>query len=66
MLNFKQIGAFLLENAIKEKAIKGGGIKLYVQTRWTTMYECANSIVRLKPAFNYVSIKYNFKFYYLI
>ena len=27
------IGASLLENAIKEKAIKGGGIKLYVQTR---------------------------------
>ena len=51
------IGASLLENAIKEKAIKGGGIKLYVQTRWTTMYECANSIVRLKPAFDYVSIK---------
>jgi len=51
------IGASLLENAIKEKAIKGGGIKLYVQTRWTTMYECAESIVRLKPAFNYVSIK---------
>jgi hypothetical protein len=49
------IGTALLDNAIKEKTIKGGGIKPYVKTRWITMYECANSIVRLKPAFNYVS-----------
>src|SRR5581483_5451227 len=45
------IGASLLGNVIKEKAIKGGGIKLYVQTRWRTMYECTESIIRLKPAF---------------
>jgi hypothetical protein len=52
------IGAALLDNAIKEKAIKGGGIKPYVKTRWTTMYECANSIAHLKPAFNHVIYHY--------
>jgi hypothetical protein len=51
------IGVALLDNAIKEKAIKGGGIKPYVKTQWTTMHECADSIVCLKPAFNHISIK---------
>ncbi|GBB96560.1 hypothetical protein RclHR1_27810001 [Rhizophagus clarus] len=48
------IGIALLDNTIKEKAVKGGGIKPYVKTRWITTYECANSIVRLKPAFNHI------------
>jgi hypothetical protein len=52
------IGAALFDNAIKEKAIKGGGIKLYVKTHWTTIYECANSIACLKPAFNHVIYHY--------
>lgn len=38
----------LLENKIKEKNIKGGGLKTYVSTRWTTAYEMLKSIFQLE------------------
>ena len=38
----------LLEDKIKEKNIKGGGLKTYIHTRWTTAYEMLQSICRLE------------------
>jgi hypothetical protein len=34
----------LLELKISEKQIAGGGLKTYLDTRWTTVYEILNSI----------------------
>ena len=44
-----------LKEAIEEKNISGGSLKTYVETRWTTVYECTSSIYRLKDALQYVS-----------
>ncbi|PKK61751.1 hypothetical protein RhiirC2_856073 [Rhizophagus irregularis] len=38
----------LLEDKIKEKSIKGGGLKTYVSTRWVTAFEMLQSIFRLE------------------
>ncbi|CAG8844511.1 6685_t:CDS:2, partial [Racocetra persica] len=38
----------LLESKIKKKKIKGGGLKTYVNTRWTTAYEMLYSIYQLE------------------
>ncbi|GBC49556.1 ribonuclease H-like domain-containing protein [Rhizophagus irregularis DAOM 181602=DAOM 197198] len=38
----------LLELKILEKQIDGGGLKTYLDTRWTTVYEMLNSISRLE------------------
>ncbi|EXX65195.1 ribonuclease H-like domain-containing protein [Rhizophagus irregularis DAOM 181602=DAOM 197198] len=38
----------LLELKIKEKQIGGGGLKTYLDTRWTTVYEMLDSICRLE------------------
>ncbi|RHZ88105.1 hypothetical protein Glove_26g273 [Diversispora epigaea] len=40
---FKQSHAEIVENMIK-----GGGLKKYVITRWTTAYDCTDSIIRCK------------------
>lgn len=48
------IGMSLLKDAIKTKNIQGGGLKVYVETRWTTVYECTSSIWRLKDALQHV------------
>lgn len=48
------IGMTLLKDAIKLKNIQGGGLKVYVETRWTTVYECTSSIWRLKDALQHV------------
>ncbi|CAB4393267.1 unnamed protein product [Rhizophagus irregularis] len=32
----------------------GGGLKTYVETRWTTVYECVHSVWRLKDALQHV------------
>ena len=37
-----------LESKISEKKIEGGGLKTYLDTRWTTVYEMLNSISRLE------------------
>ena len=39
-----------LKEAIQLKGIEGGGLKTYVETRWTTVYECVSSVWRLKDA----------------
>ncbi len=46
----------LLEDKIKEKNIKGGGLKTYVSTRWTTAYEMLQSICRLETCLKEVVI----------
>ena len=51
------IGMTLLKNAIEAKNIQGGGLKTYVETRWTTVYECTSSIWRLKDALQHVFFK---------
>ena len=38
----------IFKNLMKQHQIIGGGIKSYVEMRWTTVYEAANSIVRNK------------------
>jgi hypothetical protein len=43
-----------LNDAIKAKNVTGGGLKSYVETRWTTVYECTSSIYRLKDALLHV------------
>ena len=58
------IGDSLLREAINFKKIEGGGLKKYVETHWITVYESAQSIVRLKIAFEYVS--YLFLINYII
>lgn len=45
----------LLEKKIKEKNIKGGGLKTYVSTRWTTAYEMLRSIIRLETCLKEVN-----------
>jgi hypothetical protein len=48
------LAASWLKDAIDLKNIQGGGLKTYVETRWTTVYECTHSIWRLKDALQYV------------
>jgi hypothetical protein len=43
-------GKALLESYIKDLKIEGGGLKTWVETRWTTMFDAADSILRLKLA----------------
>ncbi len=38
------IGDSLLKEAITLKGIEGGNLKTYVETRWTTVYDCVNSV----------------------
>ncbi len=44
-----------LKDAIKILQIKGRGLKSHTKTRWSTMWDCVNSIVRLEFAFARVS-----------
>ena len=41
------IGA-ILRKYIEDHNIEGGGLHIYTQTKWTSMYKMTNSIVRLK------------------
>ncbi|CAB4432255.1 unnamed protein product [Rhizophagus irregularis] len=41
----------IFDDAIKILQIKGGGLKSHTKTRWSTMWDCINSIVRLEFAF---------------
>ena len=45
----------LLKRYIKKYQIKGGGLKIFVETHWTSMYETASSVVRLQIALEKVS-----------
>jgi hypothetical protein len=35
--------------------ISSGGLKLYVKTRWTTAYDCVNSVLNLETILKSVS-----------
>ena len=48
--------AHLLEQISKAKEITGGGIKTFVKTRWTTIYDCASSVINLEPVLQEVII----------
>jgi hypothetical protein len=41
---------------IQESEIKGGGLKTYCITRWTTSSESVNSVITLKPILEKVII----------
>ncbi|GET62172.1 ribonuclease H-like domain-containing protein [Rhizophagus irregularis DAOM 181602=DAOM 197198] len=43
-----------LKVAIDAKNIAGGGLKTYIETRWTTVHECISSVYRLKDALLHV------------
>jgi len=44
-----------LKDAIAILQIKGGGLKSHTKTRWSTIWDCISSIVRLELAFTRVS-----------
>jgi len=44
-----------LKDAIAILQIKGGGLKSHTKTRWSTMWDCISSIVRLELVFTRVS-----------
>ncbi|CAG8783658.1 11303_t:CDS:1, partial [Rhizophagus irregularis] len=37
-----------LKMSIIDDSVKSGNLKTYVKTRWTTTWNCTNSILRLK------------------
>ena len=37
--------AAILKEKIRQHEISGGGLKTYIETRWTTVHECVSSIV---------------------
>lgn len=42
--------------------IEGGGLKTWVETRWTTMFDAADSVLRLKLALEKVIKNINLSF----
>lgn len=40
-----------LSHAISELKISGGGLRKFIDTRWTSAYECTSSVCRLERAF---------------
>ena len=46
----------ILNEIAKEYKIEGGGLSTYTPTRWTSMYETTNGVVRLKRALEKVRI----------
>ena len=61
---FKQshAGGAFLQQEIIDNMIKGGGLKNYVATRWTTAFDCTDSIVRCENALKQVIIYLKLKF----
>ena len=47
---------YILNEIAKEYKIEGGGLCTYTPTRWTSMYETTNGIIRLKRALEKVKI----------
>ena len=41
---------------ILENIVKGGGLKSYVKTRWSTAFDCANSVLSCETILKKVSI----------
>lgn len=52
--NSYRAGAALQEDIINS-FIKGGGLKTSVKTRWSTAWDCCNSIIRLENSLKNVS-----------
>ena len=46
----------VLNEIVKEYNIEGGELSTYTPTRWTSMYETTNGVVRLKRALEKVRI----------
>ena len=46
----------IFKDLMKKHQVEGGGLKTYVETRWTTVYEAVNSIVRNKKVLEEVLI----------
>jgi len=44
----------LLRNTISSMNIKGGSLETYSETRWVSIYDTTNSIIRVKPAIDKV------------
>ena len=47
------------KKTIKNNRIIDGGLKSYCKTRWTSMYDLTESVLRLKPYFDIVSYYIN-------
>ena len=45
-----------LHAEILENIVKGGGLKSYVKTRWSTAFDCANSVLSCETILKKVSI----------
>ncbi len=58
-----QAGEELRSKILNE--IKGGGVKTYVVTRWSTAWDCTNSILRLEQVFKTVREDVFFIIYYI-
>ena len=46
----------LLEKYVEDFNIEGGGLKTWVKTRWTTMFDAVDSILHLKLALEKVNM----------
>lgn len=53
-----------LESMIEERNIIGGGLKSYVDTRWTTIYETLESVYRLRTCM--IDVSYFIIFVFVI
>jgi hypothetical protein len=49
----------LLRDGLKDMKITGGGLDTYVETRWCSIYNTTNSIVRSQPVFDKVKLILN-------
>ena len=49
----------ILQKTIENNRIIGGSLKSYCKTRWTSMYDLTESVLRLKPCFDIVSYYIN-------
>jgi hypothetical protein len=58
-------GMGALRESINKLKIKGGIIKTSTKTRWSTMYVCCESIIRLRSAFENVNIKFFLIYIYI-
>ena len=52
-----------LREEIVNTFIKGGGLKSSVKTRWSTAWDCCDSILRLEPVLRHVSNFYLIVFF---
>ncbi|CAG8700919.1 5710_t:CDS:1, partial [Scutellospora calospora] len=48
----------ILKQKILQYQISGDGLKTYIETQWTTVYECVYSIVQLKVCLEEIKNNY--------